>query len=119
MQLEVTSSDGCSDVINGVITVYELINLYIPSAFTPNGDGINDVFQVEGTGIDMTNFQIDIFNRWGEKVFSSNDPQQAWTGGANGSEYYVPNGVYNYYVSMNSLKTGERFDSKGHISIIR
>ena len=119
VQLEVTSSDGCSDVINGVITVYELINLYIPSAFTPNGDGINDVFQVEGTGIDMTNFQIDIFNRWGEKVFSSNDPQQAWTGGANESEYYVPNGVYNYYVSMNSLKTGERFDSKGHISIIR
>jgi gliding motility-associated-like protein len=102
-----------------LITVYELINLYVPSAFTPNGDGVNDVFQVEGTGVDMTNFQIDIFNRWGEKVYSSIDPNQAWTGGANEGEYYVPNGVYNYHISMNSLKTGERFESKGHISIIR
>jgi gliding motility-associated-like protein len=119
VQLEVTSSDGCSDVINGLITVYELINLYVPSAFTPNGDGVNDVFQVEGTGVDMTNFQIDIFNRWGEKVYSSIDPNQAWTGGANEGEYYVPNGVYNYHISMNSIKTGERFESKGHISIIR
>jgi gliding motility-associated-like protein len=119
VQLEVTSSDGCSDVINGLITVYELVNVYVPSAFTPNGDGINDVFQVEGTGIDMANFQIDIFNRWGEKVYSSIDSNQAWTGEANEGEYYVPDGVYNYHLSMNSIKTGERFESKGHISIIR
>jgi len=119
VQLAVTSSNGCSDFINGVITVNELFNLFVPSAFTPNGDGINDVFQLQGTGIDVNNFQFDIFNRWGERVFSSTDPSQAWTGGVNGNEYYIPDGIYNYYISTNSLKSGERFEYKGTISIIR
>jgi gliding motility-associated-like protein len=119
VQLAVTSSNGCSDFINGVITVNELFNLFVPSAFTPNGDGINDVFQLQGTGIDVNNFQFDIFNRWGERVFSSTDPSQAWTGGASGGEYYIPNGVYTYYIATNSLKTGERYEYRGTISIIR
>jgi gliding motility-associated-like protein len=119
VQLAVTSSNGCSDFINGVITVNELFNLFVPSAFTPNGDGINDVFQMQSTGIDASNFQINIFNRWGEIVYSSKDPQQAWTGGASGGEYYIPNGVYTYYIATNSLKTGERYEYRGTISIIR
>jgi len=119
VQLAVTSSNGCSDFSNGVITVNELFNLFVPSAFTPNGDGINDVFQLQGTGIDVNNFQFDIFNRWGERVFSSTDPSQAWTGGASGGDYYIPNGVYNYYIATNSLKTGERYEYKGTISVIR
>jgi len=119
VQLAVTSSNGCSDFINGVITVNELFNLFVPTAFTPNGDGINDVFQMQSTGIDASNFQINIFNRWGEIVYSSKDPQQAWTGGASGGEYYIPNGVYTYYIATNSLKTGERYEYRGTISIIR
>jgi gliding motility-associated-like protein len=119
VQLAVTSSNGCSDFINGVITVNELFNLFVPSAFTPNGDGINDVFQLQGTGIDVNNFQFDIFNRWGERVFSSKDPSQAWTGGVNGNDYYIPDGIYNYHISTNSLKSGERFEYKGTISIVR
>jgi len=119
VQLAVTSSNGCSDFINGVITVNELFNLFVPSAFTPNGDGINDVLQLQGTSIDVNNFQFDIFNRWGERVFSSKDPSQAWTGGVNGNDYYVPDGIYNYYITTNSLKSGERFEYRGTISIIR
>jgi gliding motility-associated-like protein len=119
VQLAVTSSNGCSDFINGVINVNELFNLFVPSAFTPNGDGINDVFKLQGTGIDVNNFQFDIFNRWGELVFSSKDPSQAWAGGVNGNDYYVPDGIYNYYISTNSLKSGERFEYKGTISIVR
>jgi gliding motility-associated-like protein len=119
VQLLVITPEGCSDIINGVITVNELFNLFVPSAFTPNGDGINDVFQMQSTGIDASNFQINIFNRWGEIVYSSKDPQQAWTGGASGGEYYIPNGVYTYYIATNSLKTGERYEYRGTISIIR
>ena len=119
VQLAVTSKNGCSDFINGVITVNELFNLFVPTAFTPNGDGINDVLFVEGSGIDAKNFQINIFNRWGEIVHSSNDPKEPWLGGTRESQYYVPNGVYTYFIYANSLKSGERFEYKGNISIIR
>ena len=119
VQLTVTSPNGCSDFINGIITVNEIFNLFVPSAFTPNGDGINDVFIVEGSGIDASNFQMDIFNRWGEKVYSSKDPKQTWTGGVNGGEFYVPNGIYNYFITTSLLKSGERYENRGHISIIR
>jgi gliding motility-associated-like protein len=119
VQLTVTSPNGCSDFIVGIITVNELFYVFVPSAFTPNGDGINDVFMVEGAGMDPSNFQFDIFNRWGEKVYSSKDPKQSWTGGDNGGEFYVPNGIYNYCITTKSLKTGERYENRGHISIIR
>jgi gliding motility-associated-like protein len=119
VQLVVTSSNGCSDLINGVITVNQLLNVFIPSAFTPNGDGINDVFDWESTGIDTSSFQIDIFNRWGEKVFSGNDPEQAWTGGSKGGDIFVPNGIYTYFMAANSLKSGERLEYRGHVTIIR
>jgi gliding motility-associated-like protein len=119
VQLTVTSPNGCSDFIVGIITVNELFYVFVPSAFTPNGDGINDVFMVEGAGMDPSNFQFDIFNRWGEKVYSSKDPKQSWTGGDNGGEFYVPNGIYNYCLTTKSLRTGERYENRGHISIIR
>ena len=81
--------------------------------------GVNDVFEVKGSAIDPNNFQIDIFNRWGETVYSGNDPNEAWTGGMNGNTYYLPNGLYSYYIATNSLKTGQRFEYRGYISIIR
>jgi gliding motility-associated-like protein len=113
----VETADGCKNSDAVIVTV--LPKLTVPSAFSPNGDGINDVFQMQSTGIDASNFQINIFNRWGEIVYSSTDPQQAWTGGASGGEYYIPNGVYTYYIATNSLKTGERYEYRGTISIIR
>ena len=119
MQLQVISPEGCSDIITGTLTVNELFNLFIPNSFTPNGDGVNDVFEVKGSAIDASNFQISIFNRWGETVYSGNDPNEAWTGGMNGNTYYLPNGLYSYYIATNSLKTGERYEYRGTISIIR
>jgi gliding motility-associated-like protein len=119
LQLAVTSSNGCSDFINGAITVNGPFNLYVPSAFTPNGDGINDVFFVEGTAIDAAGFQLAILNRWGEVVHSSTDPREVWMGGAMDGEFYVPDGVYSYTISANSSKAGERFEYRGYISIIR
>ncbi|MFN5295522.1 MAG: gliding motility-associated C-terminal domain-containing protein [Flavobacteriales bacterium] len=119
MQLEVISADGCSDEIIGVLTVNEMFNLFIPVAFSPNGDGINDVFKIESSGLDPDSFRMEVFNRWGEKVFSSTDPGQAWTGGADGGDFYMPNGIYYYYITTSSVKTGERFYYKGYFTIVR
>ena len=58
--------------------VEPLMNVYIPNAFTPNGDGINDTFGVKGEGAFA--FSLVVFNRWGEKVFESTNPNQQWDG---------------------------------------
>ena len=119
LQLQVISPEGCSDIITGILTVNELFNLFIPTSFTPNGDGLNDVFKIESTGLNPDSFRMEVFNRWGEKVFSSTDPEQVWTGGANGGDHYMPNGIYYYYISTSSEKSGERFYYKGYFTIVR
>jgi gliding motility-associated-like protein len=58
--------------------VEPLMNVYIPNAFTPNGDGINDTFGIKGEG--AFEYSLVIFNRWGEKIFESNNPNQQWDG---------------------------------------
>jgi gliding motility-associated-like protein len=68
--------------------------IYIPNAFTPDFDGVNDAFKVVGNGI--AKFEITIFNRWGDVVYFSTDLDGAWVGGE--EEYFVPDGVYTYKI---------------------
>ena len=105
---------GC---VKSVTEFYNpLANIYIPSAFTPNGDGINDVFLMKGH--DLKRFEISIFNRWGDVVFSSNDIEQAWTGSAKNGEFFVPDGVYNYVVTAEGVR-GNIIEKNGTITIFR
>jgi gliding motility-associated-like protein len=105
---------GC---VKSVTEFYNpLANIYIPSAFTPNGDGINDVFLMKGH--DLKRFEISIFNRWGDVVFSSNDIELAWTGSTKNGEYFVPDGVYNYVVTAEGVR-GNIIEKNGTITIFR
>lgn len=83
--------NGCFSYSNTMVTV-DCSSIYAPNAFSPNGDGINDVFEIKGTGI--IDYELTIFDKWGGIIFQSIDPTQAWTGGIEG--YFVPDGVYNY-----------------------
>ena len=82
------------------------LSIYIPNAFTPNGDGINDAFGVKGEGI--RNYHLYVYNRWGEVVFESTNPKQQWDGNYAGNP--VEQGVYVYQVFAAGLgknsKTG-------------
>jgi gliding motility-associated-like protein len=68
--------------------------LYVPNAFTPNGDGLNDTFACVGEGI--TEFDLQIFNRWGELIFESNDMKVQWDGSYKNE--VAPIGVYVYKI---------------------
>ncbi len=87
---------------------------FIPNAFTPNGDGNNDVFMVFGKNIATVDMQI--FNRWGELVFSSNNQYNGWDGTFKG-ELQNTN-VFVYQVTATFLD-GRTFDSKGTVTLIR
>jgi gliding motility-associated-like protein len=100
-------ADTTSDTINTIT---------LPNAFSPNNDGHNDLFILQGWKNRVTEFSIMIYNRWGEKVFESNDPERAWDGTYNGKLMDV--GVFAYYINA-TLNNGEKIIKKGNISLIR
>jgi gliding motility-associated-like protein len=106
----------CSDTVTHTVTVGNEYALYIPSGFTPNGDGINDVFQIYGTNI--IEFSISIYNRWGQLVLSSSALPFTWDGTDITSHTKLPFGTYSYII-----KSKDNFSTyhinKGNISIVR
>ncbi len=89
-------------------------NIFIPNIFSPNNDNLNDVLYVRGEGIVQLNFVI--FNRWGEKVFESNDPHQGWDGMFKGKQ--AETGVYVYMVSA-TLENGMTMKRSGNVTLVR
>jgi gliding motility-associated-like protein len=93
--LTVTNSNGCQSFIEDTVTVYPPLHVYIPNSFTPNGDGVNDVFGIQGEG--YLYYDLEIFDRWGNKMkFGRFKDDTAWDGTYNGK--LVPSGAYVYRV---------------------
>ena len=97
----VVNDFGCAATATGEVSVAGSV-FYAPTAFTPDGDGINDVWLPVVSGV--TQYHLRITNRWGELVFESFDPDQPWLGqrGDDG-QHYCPDGVYLFYVAYFEL----------------
>lgn len=93
-----------------------LQTIYIPNSFTPNGDGVNDFWFVEGNNIRVKSIQI--FNRWGDKIYESNDASIPWIGQVHGGNYYAQDGVYAYKVVYSNTDNNVQ-EKNGHITLIR
>ena len=89
--------------------------IYMPNAFTPNGDGLNDYFGVSGFNKNRL-IKLKIYNRWGRLIFETNDINKRWDG--RHKKLPQPVGIYIYYVEMESLK-GKRITKKGSVTLIR
>jgi len=89
--------------------------LDIPNVFTPNGDGVNDLFVVDNHGMGTLNMLI--FNRWGAKVYEWNATQTAWDGTALDGED-VADGVY-FYILTAKGEDGHPYEERGNITLIR
>jgi gliding motility-associated-like protein len=115
VHLNVVNEIGCTD--DQEFTVTAPAYFYIPSGFTPNGDGINDAFGLVIENVDI--YELTVFNRWGEIVHYSNDPLQTWIGDVNQSgTYYAPNGVYSYRLKIKG-KNKDAQTIHGNITILR
>jgi len=112
-----TNQAGCIDSISKVVIIDDVFLFYIPSAFSPDGDGLNDNFKVVGEGLDLTNFKMTVFNKWGELVFESNNPDIGWDGTRNGS--LVPDGVYIWKINAKEAHSPIILNKDGFITIVR
>lgn len=90
-------------------------DVVLPTGFTPNGDGVNDVFMALGTRY-VKNFSFEIWNRWGQRVFYTTDPTKGWDGSLSGSP--AQTGVYAYFVKYTDGKNEEK-SVKGNVTLIR
>jgi gliding motility-associated-like protein len=107
-----TSSRSVEVVVNQGICDEPFI--FVPNAFTPNGDGENDLLFVRGNPIDELYFAV--YNRWGQKVFETTDQGMGWDGMFQGKA--LSSDVFGYYLEVNCFN-GETFAKKGDVSIIR
>ena len=90
---------------------------YVPNAFSPNGDGINDVWQPWANVVDLETFNLRIYDRWGEVLVETNDPMSSWDGTVNGT--LVPGGVFAFHASVQEGITKEKHEVYGHVTVIR
>ena len=119
--LRVTNSYGCSgsDTIS-IKTICDNSNVFIPDAFTPDGDGLNDKFTIRASGSVRVKY-FRIFNKWGEMVFERlnflpNDPANGWDGRVKGVP--VPPDVF-VYTALVTCESGATFPFKGNVSVLK
>lgn len=105
---------GCTDVVCQPVSAIIVPGFDIPSAFSPNGDGINDIFKIRGFGI--VKFDLKVYNRWGQLVFESTDPEQGWDGKFKGT--LQPMDAYAYAVNL-EFSDGQKLNKSGSVTLLR
>ncbi len=115
--------NGCTSRVSKQIDFNDDI-IYIPNSFTPNEDGFNDVFKpVIDSRIDTDLYELTIFNRWGQIVFQTIDPEESWRGNDISNEnYYAESDVYTYIIKYKSCRNPNESDPQvlhGNITLIR
>lgn len=115
---KVVNNYGCRDSIIKPVTIKPAYALYIPNAFTPNEDGINDGFKAVGIGI--ASFKMWVFDRWGNVIFETDDINKAWDGSVNGKGNYdtTKEDVYVWKAEVTDVLQ-QKHDLIGHVSLIK
>lgn len=115
--LYVETEHGCADSITQLIIIDGIFTLYVPNAFTPDGDGLNDIFMPMGDGVDVENYQLLIYDRWGELIWQTKDFGAGWDGTYKG--YNAPDAVYVWKIVTRDRFTDERKQFAGHVTLVR
>lgn len=116
IQLVVTGEGGCPDTAWGTVRVEPEFTIFIPNAFTPNGDGRNDSFTAIGENI--IQFEMWIIDRWGLEIFHSDHIGHPWDGTYYGGERICQNDVYEYVIKVVDVKNRDH-KFIGHVTLVR
>jgi gliding motility-associated-like protein len=118
VRLITDAGNGCTDTTEQNLIVESLYRLYWPSIFSPNGDGVNDIFLPGGDLTGLQDYKILIVSRWGSSVFESANPSDGWNGKSQNTGAELPAGVYFYRATMKDV-LGSALQYEGTITLIR
>ncbi|MER0440590.1 gliding motility-associated C-terminal domain-containing protein [Emticicia sp. W12TSBA100-4] len=114
-RIKATSANGTESFSN-TYTIPIAVKLFLPDAFTPNGDNMNDILTIKGSTRRVINFEFQIYNRWGTPVFSSIDPSTSWDGTFQSNK--VPSDTYSYKI-IAQLDDGKELIKSGRFLLLR
>lgn len=109
-------ANGCLDTISDTLRVIPEFLVYIPNAFSPNGDGLNDIWYP--SVFVWKTYNLRIFDRWGEEIFQSNDPNEGWNGEAHRGGVLSPIGSYSYLINIEGPDS-RQWQYSGQVSIVQ
>jgi gliding motility-associated-like protein len=107
---------GCTDTVSQIVEIIPVFSVFVPNAFTPNGDGINDIFTLEGMGI--VELTLNIFNRWGENIYTSNGFGKGWDGTVQKNNQQAQQDVYVYDAHIIDV-FGRPHHRYGRVTLVR
>ena len=112
--LQIENEHGCTD--QTYRTISPPLEIYVPNAFTPDYDGINDIFEYSLNGVDE--FEMFIFNRWGEVIWYTNVQGEFWDGSFNNGEYFAQNQTYTWLIKVRAKNIFSE-EISGTVTILR
>ena len=115
--LHLMSDHGCSDSISKLVTVKDIFAFYIPTAFSPNGDGLNDKFFMQGVNIDIKGFEMFIYDRWGSVLYHTTNINDKWNGKKDNEGVTMPADTYVYRVLVKD-KHGSYYKKVGFFMLL-
>ncbi len=116
--LYVENIHGCVDSTSKEIQVLDYYTFFAPNAFTPNGDGLNDEFLIQGSGLMNEGFSMMVFDRWGELVFESSDINRGWNGSVKNIGKLCPDGIYTW-TAVAKDEMGLQHSYNGNVTIVK
>lgn len=121
VELIVNTSEGCSDTATSIVNVNDRIIFYVPNTFTPDNDQFNQFFTpIFTSGFDPYDYNLLIYNRWGEIIFESNNASIGWDGTYGGENtQIVKDGTYIWKIEFKETMTDKRHVQTGHVNVLR
>jgi gliding motility-associated-like protein len=111
---------GCKDEVTKTVEVKNDFNIYIPTSFSPNFDGLNDKFMpvFSPYGLDAKSYEMEVFDRWGHAIFRTTDVSKGWDGSVGNKGEILKEGVYIYKIRYKDLD-GNAYSKMGHVSMLK
>ena len=117
--LSATTVSGCFAEVTRIVIIDPDFAFYVPSSFTPNGDGVNDEFFPKSSGVYVDDYSMAIYDRWGERVFLTNNLNESWKGSfSNNNNTIKESELYIYKIIYKDAFLKQR-SVTGHVNLVR